>query len=72
MDWATQEDGQRCPYGLVMAVNYGNGVLVERCILKVGHKEWHRAAATYPSNDGLYTHVRFEWSTDRDIQEGRR
>lgn len=63
MDWAKQDDGQRCPFGLVLSVNCGNGVLVERCNLKVGHKEWHRAGFTVPSNDGFETDVRIEWST---------
>jgi len=66
MDWAKQAGSERCPYGLVVCVNYGNGAMVLRCRLKAGHKERHRAGCAYPTNEGGYVHVRTEWWSDQE------
>jgi hypothetical protein len=62
MDYAKQDNDNRCPYGLVMSVNHGDGVLVERCRHKANHTGAHRAETAQPANYlDIYTHIAIEW-----------
>jgi hypothetical protein len=64
MDFAKQPEGGRCPFGLLLPVDHGNGAICRRCEGKAGHEGPHVFATAYSADLGVVTHVKVEWYND--------
>jgi hypothetical protein len=68
MDYAMQQEGGRCPFGLVMPLDLGEGVMCQRCEGRANHRGAHYAVTGYPSYADSFIHIRIEWYNDPDLR----
>ena len=68
IDYAYESDKQRrCPYALVISVDYGSGLESHRCERDEKHAGAHKAVVSYP-HEGYYVHVCVLWEENVAMQ----
>jgi len=62
-----KEGVDRCPFGLLVPEQYGNGATIHRCDLKAGHAELHHEQCDFPGESVYGIRVTTQWQTTKHL-----